>query len=183
MKLTDNQKNETMTKLEKELDLHESLCKAWQGVTRNYKKNGEPFANLQQNFNGLTVSGASYSLHANEKELSVTTKTNRSGYQSESIHNTELAKHTRFEVDESRIIKESYLEPYFFLTVDELQTLIDEKINYHLKRVSDLKKAIEENEKDNKIIENILEYMGKEFEKINPDTAQIFKASIIRNYY
>lgn len=179
---TDYQKAETKKALERDLDLHESLLKAWQKVTRIYKKNGEPFANLGKNFEGAKFYDENYTL-IKGKELTVTTQTAKNGYQSEAIRDYELAKYTKFNPDESRIIKESFLEPYFYLTADEMEKKIKEKIEYHETRVVELTKALTENDKDNETAAQILKTITEMLATVNPDAARIYREKLIRNYY
>ena len=179
---TDYEKTKTRENLEKQLDYHKSLVTAWKKVTRNYKKNGEPFADLAKNFNGVSISNARYSLKP-EKEITVFTQTEKNGYQSESINNADLVKYSNIKPDESRIIKEPCLEPYFYLTIDEISGKIAEKIETHEKRIAELEKAIRENNKDNSIMEKLLDTIAAELAKVNPDTARIYRKKLIRNYY
>lgn len=179
---TDYEKTKTRENLEKQLDYHKSLATAWEKVTRNYKKNGEPFADLAKNFNSVSISNARYSLKP-EKEITVCTQTEKNGYQSESISNADLVKYSNIKPDESRIITEPCLEPYFYLTIDEIGVKIAEKIEIHEKRVAELEKAIRENDKDNNIMEKLLETIAAELAQVNPDTASFYKSEIIRKYY
>ena len=179
---TDYEKENTRKQLEKELDLHESLLAAWEKVTRNYKKNGGTFSNLAKNFNGATLYKRNYSL-VDEKELSVCTATKKSGYQTEAIGNKELVKYSDINPDESRIIKESFLEPYFYLTADEMQQRIDETKERHKRRIAELTKALNELDKDNETAEKMLEMIKDFLASVNPDTASIFREKLIRNYY
>ena len=88
---TDYEKENIKKELEKNLDYHKALLKAWEQVTRNYKKDGKPFQDLQKNFNNARVYNAAYSM-VTTKEIRVDTCTKLNGYQHESIENRELAK-------------------------------------------------------------------------------------------
>lgn len=184
-RLTDYEQDQTRKKLEKDLDYNLALMNAWKNVTRNYKKNGEPFAALKQNFNGAGVYDAKYSMHSNEKEISVSANTQLSGWISDSISNSALARYDkeRFNPSEDRIINETLLEPYFYLTVDEIETRIKDKIKYYEGRVEELKKALDDLNKDIDIMNNLLDYMSKEIAKMSPDAASYFKDKVIRHYY
>lgn len=179
---TDYEKENIKKELEKKLDYHKALLEAWQKVTRNYKKDGKPFQDLQKNFNNARVYNKAYSMKP-EKEIRVDTCTKLNGYINESVDNCELAKYTKFTPDESRIIKESFLEPYFYLTLEEIEAKIEERKAYHEKRIAELEKAIKENKKDNERAEKILEYIEKELAKVNPDAASLYKEKLIRKYY
>jgi len=183
MTFNDYNREKVMERLEKQLDYHETMLEAWSKVTRNYKKNGEPFADLAKNFSGLNVYNARYTLQTNVKELSITAMSNKNGYITEYIENTELVKYTKLNPTPDRIIKESYLEEYFYLTPDELTDKIKTKIEYHAGRIEALKKAIRENKKDNKVMEKLLDTITKELAKVNPDAASYYKEELIHKYY
>lgn len=170
-------------KLERDLDRNVTLLNAWRSVTRNYKKNGESFSNLKQNFNGVSVYNAPYSMHSKEKEIHVHAKSERNGYISDSISNSECVKYTKFQISEDRVIKESFLEPYFYLNADEIQEKINSKIEYYTKRVNELNIAIDGLNHDLEIMSNLLETMSNEISKMNSDMASWFKENIIRKYY
>lgn len=99
----------------KNIDTYECLLKAWDAVTFNYKKDGGHFANLQKNFNGARVYQCRYSIRAEEKELSVTCCTSKSGYQSDAI--------ALFE----RKYGSKYDDPSRPLTVDEIIEKIQQR--------------------------------------------------------
>lgn len=180
---TEYEKNENMQKLEKDLDYHTSLRNAWKEVTRNYKKDGKPFSNLAKNFNGLYVSNSRYSLHEGEKELSVHICSNRNGYISEDITNCETVQYSKFSPSADRIIKVSCVKDYFFLTVDEIESKIKDRIAYHENRIAKINKAIADSEHDNEILSNLMDYIEQELKKVNSDTASNFKSKVLRNYY
>lgn len=175
--------SQAKSKLERDLDRNISLLNAWKSVTRNYKKNGESFANLKQNFNGVTVCAAPYSMHDKEKEIHVNTKSNLNGYISDFISNSECVRYSSLNPSEDRIIKESFLEPYFYLTADEIQEKINIKIAYYEKRVQELNVAIDGLNQDLEIMANLLDTMANEISKMNCDMASWFKENIIRKYY
>lgn len=170
-------------KLERDLDRNITLLNAWKSVTRNYKKNGESFSNLKQNFNGVSIYAAPYSMHDKEKEIHVHAKSERNGYISDSISNSECVKYTKFQIAEDRVIKESFLEPYFYLNADEIQEKINSRIEYYESRVNELNKAIDGISHDLEIMQNLLNTMADEISKMSADMASYFKEKIIRNYY
>lgn len=180
---TDYEKENCKKTLEKKLDYHKSLLAAWQKVTRNYKKDGKPFADLAKNFCGVSVYNAKYTLQSGVKELTVTTQSEKNGYISEYIETSELVKYTKLHPAADRIIKESFLEEYFILTPDELTEKIEAKKEYHAGRIAELEKAIKENDRDNKTAEKLLETIAAALAKVNPDTASYYRENLIRNYY
>jgi len=179
---TDYEKSEVKKELEKKLDYHKSFFEAFGKITRNYKKDGKPFENLAKNFNGCTVQNESYAL-APGKELVICIQTQKNGYQSETIKNKETVRYSNITPDASRIIKEPMLEPYFYLTVDELETRINEQKAYHARRVDELEKAIKENDRDNATAEQLLASIYKTLESVNPDAASIYKEKLLRKIY
>lgn len=183
--LTSYEQKQAKDKLERDLDRNMAFLNAWKSVTRNYKKDGKPYANLKQNFNGLNVHNAPYTMHSQEKELSITVKTNLSGYQTDYISNSALVKYDGeiFNPSEDRIIKESFLEPYFYLNADEIEYRIKKKIEYYEERVNTLKKAIDGLNQDIEIMTNLLEHMANEISKMSADSASFFKENVIRKFY
>lgn len=182
-KFTDYEKENCKKELEKKLDYHKSLLEAWSKVTRNYKKDGQPFADLAKNFSGVSVYNAKYTLQSGVKELTVCTQSQKNGWISEYIETSELKKYTKLNPSEDRIIKESFLEEYFLLTPDELSEKIEAKKEYHAGRVAELEKAIKENAKDNKTAEKLLEAIDAALAKVSPDAASFYKSNLLRNYY
>lgn len=183
--LTAYEQEQARQKIEKDLDRNTALLEGWKKVTRNYKKDGKPFANLKQNFTGASIHNAAYSMHSQEKEIGITVVTKMSGYQSDYISNSALVKYDgeEFKPTEDRIIKESFLEPYFYLTPDEIETRINKKIAYYEGRIKELNKALEALNKDLETMTNLLEYMAGEISKMSPEAASFFKEKVLRHYY
>lgn len=183
--LTTYEQEQARKKIEKDLDYNKSLLEGWQKVTRNYKKDGKPFANLKQNFNNVYIKNSISSLHPEEKEICISVCSNMSGYLSDWITNSALIRYEgeEFKPSEDRIIKESFLEPYFYLTTDEIEIKINKKIEYYSRRIEELNKALEALNKDLETMTNLLEYMAGEISKMSPEAATYFKREILRNYY
>lgn len=136
--------DEIKTELAKRLDAAETLRAAWEKVERCRKKDGSDFVALAKNFKNAGVYDSQYSM-VPEKEIRVFGFSKFSGYVDDSVRNRELARYSKREVSADRIKKESFLEPYFYLTVDEIFEEIAAKIAYYTRRVeiltAELKKA------------------------------------------
>lgn len=130
--------------LERELSRQKAFCEAWKAVTRNYKKDGTPFANMAKNFSGCELSTISYLTYAYEKELTVYTHTSPGGYIDDSIRTYENI--TSYDKDnkgfpEDRIQKCGY-NKYVELTADEIWERIQEHINYLESRIQEYEKSL-----------------------------------------
>lgn len=123
--------NNSIEKLTIKKEYHENAILAWKNVKSCYKKNGEEFQNKNKWFIHAHFIKSDFSL-IHESKLTVSFKV-RCGYESDSIVDTELIKYSDMakNVDPERIIKESCIEPYFHLTMKELQKRIQERIKYH----------------------------------------------------
>ena len=180
----DYMKEELKNEIEKKIEANEALLTAWKQVERKRKKDGSDFQRIEQNFANCNFYAARYSLRTGTKELTVNAFTKKSGYISECIETSELAKYTKLEnIDPARIIEEPYIEKYFFLTPDEIETKIEEKKKYHETRIEELKKTLKRQEADNKRIEKLLNTIAEELEKTAPDNASYYKEKLIRHYY
>lgn len=130
------------TELRKSIDRAETLKAAWEKVERCTKKNGEDFAALAKNFKNASVYDSAYSM-VPEKEIRVSGFSKYSGWISDEIKNRELARYSKKEVAPDRIIKESFLAPYFYLTVSEMFDDIAAKIAYYAGRIEKLTAELE----------------------------------------
>lgn len=127
-----------------ELSRKKALCDAWKNVTRNYKKDGKPYANMGKNFSGCSLSNISYLTYAYEKELTVYTHTSPGGYINDSIRTYENI--TSYDKDnkgfpEDRIQKCGY-NKYVELTADEIWERIQEHIKYLEARIQEYEKSL-----------------------------------------
>lgn len=130
-----------LTELRKRLDTVNTKISAWEKVERNRKKDGSDFASLGKNFKNATLYDSQTSL-VPEKAITVHAWSQFSGYVEDDIKNRALVRYEKNrQIPEGRIIKESYLEPYYYKTVDE----IFEDISC---RIAGLKRQKEEIESD-----------------------------------
>ena len=142
----------------KRIDEHETLLKAWEKVERLTKKDGTNFAILSKNFKNATVRNNEYSLRP-DKQIHVYGITKNNAYIGEDISTTDHAdRYDGRAIAPERIIKESYLTPYYIKTVDEIFEDIEAKKEYHRKAIEGYKKQIEKSkEYYDKVNEKLLE--------------------------
>ena len=60
-----------LNELQNRESYYTAAAAALKAITRNYKKNGEPFQNMKQNFNNCTIRTENYANITEEKELCV----------------------------------------------------------------------------------------------------------------
>lgn len=119
----DNAKTEIM----KTIDYYETLINAWKNVKRKTKKDGSSFAALAKNFENASVHDSSYSLRPC-KEISVCGFSKYQGWITDKIETTDVVQYSIHNPAPERIIKETFLNPYFFKTVDEIFIDIENRI-------------------------------------------------------
>lgn len=170
---------------------HETLLEAWEKVERVTKKDGSNFAALGKNFKNAKIRENQYSIRP-DKLLTVYGWTSDNRYIEEDINTTDHAdRYNGRAIDPERIIKESYITPYYIKTVDELFEDIEAKKEYHKKAIEGYKKQINESQFyydqiAGKMIEihNVLNSMCK---KGKPSTEflslRYALEDVVKNYY
>jgi len=131
--------------LEKDLDRCAVLADAWSAVTRNRKKDGKDFSVISKNFSGCSFSDNQYFFHTKEKIIRVCKWSSLQGYISDEIRSSvTLSAYTKkdYPEDETRIIKEPGLTPYYFLNADEIENKIQERIKYFRDAATEYKKDL-----------------------------------------
>ena len=118
-----------ITELKKRLDCVETKLSAWEAVERIRKSDGSDYVSLKRNFKNVTVHDSSYSL-VPEKEISVCGWSKFSGCITDEIRNRELVKYSSRKIPEDRVVKEGWLEPYYYKTVDEIFEDIEKRIEF-----------------------------------------------------
>lgn len=126
----DTMKKEEMRKqLERYIAETECKLELWRGVQRVTKKDGSNFKVLSKNFSGAEIVSKGYMLHYSPViKVSKFYKDPLWAVVEDELDIYELVKYSDLEPAADRIIRESFLEPYFFLTIDE----IFEKIAAHI---------------------------------------------------
>lgn len=124
----------------------EELAAAWSGVTRRYKKNGEAFANIGQNFAGAHVEADPYSITP-EKRLRV--------YANGKSDYIDMQK-TVYSGSEEAVAYEkagrlenrgAFLHPCVKYTADELEEVIKSRAESHKKYAEELGQVLEDFDK------------------------------------
>ena len=130
--------NNIETEIEKRIDYNETLLAAWEKVKRVHTKSGDDFKILSKNFTGCSFYDNQYSIHSvKEKKVTVCGLSKYSGYISDDFSTHKSAtKNTPPE----RIIKESCIVPYYELNADEIENIINERVEYYRKTIEELKK-------------------------------------------
>lgn len=116
-----------ITRYNREAEEYETIAELWEKVTRDHKKDGSDFSIMSKNFSGCAFKEPHLmKMHAYEKEITVSGRTKSGRFVTNYIDNYKCVKYTNIKVEESRVINERFLEPYFYLTADEIETLIKE---------------------------------------------------------
>lgn len=134
----------------------------WEKVTRLYKKDGKPFVNLKQNFEGCKISGARYDDEA--LEATVYFHTENRGYRSDTIYlkiYEENARGKGYKVD-GRLQGGSYSK-YIIANADETENEIKLHIEHLKDSLEEAEKALKNWEKS---IETFKQEITKTFEKV-----------------
>lgn len=113
----------------------------WKNVKRVYKKDGKEFSVLSKNFENATICNIDYSIRE-DKEIRVSGRIN-GVYVYDSIEIYPCVDTYKHDVDEARIIKRSFLNPYFIMTVDEIEIAIADRIEMYEGYVKDLKDQLD----------------------------------------
>ena len=141
-------KMELLQSLKNDLQRNEDMLQAWENVEIVTKKDGKPYKSLDRNF--VNASVENITLLRPNPCLTVNFETvfsdmSPNGYGSDSIQCTKQVNRQALEtcgIDESRIIKESLIVPYYYLTVEEIQAEIEKRKNDIRHKIESLKKDI-----------------------------------------
>ena len=120
-----------LNELQNRESYYTAAAAALKAITRNYKKNGEPFQNMKQNFNNCTIRTENYANITEEKELCVYFQS-RGRYESYDIRlyeNIGAYTDTDYTKKPGTIINRgNYLKKLYLYTVDEVAEIIAERI-------------------------------------------------------
>lgn len=145
------QLNEITMELENRIAEHKALMDAWSKVEKVTKKDGKEFALLSKNFKNVVVRNKDYSIQSNAKELKVycyytrkekNYECNQFTYDTMDVNEIVRYSSRGKEIDESRIIKEPYIEPYYIKNVSEIWEDIQNEIQYHKDRITSLEEQL-----------------------------------------
>ena len=140
----------------KRIDEQKTLLEAWEKVERVTKKDGSDFVALAKNFKNATVKNNEFVLRPS-KQIQIYGITKNNKYVDDSIETTELVKYSKRPVDADRVLKESYLEPWYEKTVDEIFEDIEAKKEILKKNIKNYEQEILVSEKYYMLIECHLE--------------------------
>lgn len=174
----------------KRIDNHAALLEAWEKVERVTKKDGSDFKALSKNFNNATVIVNEFVLRPSKK-IRVYGRTKRNDFVEDYVETTDLVKYSKRHIDADRILKESYLEPWYEKTVSEIFEDIEAKKEYHKKAIEGYEKQI----KDASLYYNRIAFKMSEIHEILNSMCVKGKSSseflslryaledIVKNYY
>ena len=146
-------------------DLQNSIeeCKAkiaaWENVKRVTKKDGTNFSTLSKNFENAKIEVVNYSVRS-EKQIKVYGRTESGNFFEDYFSIIPCVNNVKFEVAPERQIKESFLTPYFHMTVDEIEETIKS-------RIATYKEYIENYEEQLRIADHFYILIENELDKIN----------------
>lgn len=122
----------------------EATAEMWENVKRVYKKNGEPFANLAQNFKNATITARAYS--KDEKEIKVNACI-RGKYYSDSLS---LAVTIQTDEEAEKMEKAgrlqergAWIKPFYTMNPDEAEKAIKSRAQYEREYAEELGEVLE----------------------------------------
>lgn len=134
-----------LNELQNRESYYSNAAKALKAITRNFKKNGEPFKNMKQNFNNCTIHVESYATTNDEKKLTVYFQS-RGRYESYEIRlyeNIGAYSQKDFSKLPGAIVERGkYLSPMYLYTADEVAEIIAERIKQCEKYVAEYAEKI-----------------------------------------
>ena len=119
---------------------YEDKITLWKKVTVVTKKDGTEFKDFGKNFTNCRVYRPAYSF--GDLNIEVSGYVNNE-YRKDEINTRELVKYSNFKPEDSRIINEAYLEPYFYLTIPEIMEKIQYTIGKYQACIQEYKDYIE----------------------------------------
>lgn len=139
-------KEEIRTKLNKYISEYKAKIELWQKVTRNTKKDGTDFQNFCKNFSNAKIETGG--IHDRDIVVFDHKIINSRMEWIEDKISTDLnvEDYVRFfskQPEESRIIRETIIKDYLYLTPDESMQLIKRQIAIYQERITDYNKQLE----------------------------------------
>ena len=142
----DNYKlNDIIEKLNKSKNDYILKIELWKKVERVTKKDGTEFAVLSKNFKNARIVPATVSIRP-AYEIQVNDFVS-GRYISDYFDITPIVRYYAGDVAPERIIKESFLEPYFNMNVEEIEKEIKRRIDKYTEYVKDYERQITEAER------------------------------------
>lgn len=146
-----------------ELDKAVALKKAWESVTFQTKKNGEPFKIMSKNISGAKYTVDDFAMQVGENRLTVYTHCTSSGYIHDTINCYELVKYLTDDDKIKKIInyvpKVSYLEQVYKYDIEDIKNAVIKRIAYFENRIKSLNTQLD-------IVDNIYIDFLKKYNKL-----------------
>ena len=152
--------------LERELSRQKAFCEAWKAVTRNYKKDGTPFANMSKNFSGCKLQHISYLPYAYEKEFVVSTCAPLCGYISDGVKTYDNIHAEDYPAE--RVQDWGFSGVFVELTADEIWDEIQKRIAYYQDCIEKSEKALAELETTYESVASAVEKAVSTIDKDSP---------------
>ena len=133
--------NEIIERLKGYKKDYENKIELWKRVERVKKKNGDDFSVFSKNFKNASITPSVASIRP---DYEIRVSGNIDGvYTNDYFEIYPCVKHYHGHVSEDRIIKESFLEAYFIMTIEEIFEEIERHIKVYEEYINDLNKQIE----------------------------------------
>lgn len=166
--LSDYQVNNILVEAKNSAEEYEALAQAFRSIKRLAKKDGSDFSIMSKNFEGCYFRDPRYTKsHANEKEIFVYTQTKSGRYVNAYIDNYAVVKYSDIKPDESRIIKESFYEPYFYYNANELQKLFEATAKKYDMWAANARKKEQTIKQAAEIYNNAMIDLNRKFKELN----------------
>lgn len=135
-------KEQIRKETENSILMYEKKIELWKKVRRVTKKDGSDFQNFGKNFeNAKIIRGR---ICADDFEICVNDYGVRIGgeWAEDKFDIRQVVKYSKITPDESQIIKQSFLEPYFFLTPEQVMQMIQIKIQTYEEMIAEYREQL-----------------------------------------
>lgn len=165
--------DEIKTDLRRDIAINKAYIDAWKAVYFPTKKDGKPFANMQNNIHGAKYAPVSYSMQAGEYELTVYTSCYAAGYIHDEINVYDLVKYLKDENKKEKtqnyMPKNTYLEQVYKFDLDDIKDAVVNRIDYLTEYVADMEKQLK---KIDTIFSNFRNAYDNAMKQLESDTAE-----------
>lgn len=135
------QKDKIRSEFENLIKTYETKIDLWKKVERVTKKDGSDFQSYGKNFKNVEAVKDNYL--AGNLRIQVSDYIANSGFIEDYIETRQVAKYSKVIPSEDQIIKESFYEPYFYLTPDQMMEMIDIRISTYEEKIQSYKEQLE----------------------------------------
>lgn len=161
------------TELEKEIDINRAFLDAWKNVSFPVKKDGKPFSVLSKNIDGAKLTACAYAMQAGENELTVYTRSARSGYIHDTIKLYDIVRYMKdaemLAKTENYMPKQNYLEQIYKYDLDDIKNAVKARIEYLEEYISDLENQLSASLR---VLENFRAAYDAAIKTLEADTAE-----------